>query len=119
MPAKYHQQVGPDRFKQNPIGAGPYKLVRQEPGVRLEFEAFEDYYRPVHIKQLVMIAVPEAATRVAMLEREEADIIYHVPGELIERVKSMRGVMLAPATGGTSSCPPSPWDGTSRPRCYA
>jgi peptide/nickel transport system substrate-binding protein len=101
VPAKYYQQVGPDRFKQNPIGAGPYKLVRQEPGVRLEFEAFEDYYRPVHIKQLVMIAVPEAATRVAMLEREEADIIYLVPGELIERVKSTRGVMLAPVLSGS------------------
>ena len=26
---------------QKPIGAGPYKLVSQEPGVKLEFEAFE------------------------------------------------------------------------------
>jgi peptide/nickel transport system substrate-binding protein len=101
VPAKYYKQVGPDRFKQQPIGAGPYKLVRQEPGVRLEFEAFGDYYRPVHIKQLVMIAVPEAATRVAMLERGEADIIYFVPGELIERVKTTRGVMLAPVLSGS------------------
>jgi peptide/nickel transport system substrate-binding protein len=96
VPAKYYQQVGPDRFKQNPIGAGPYKLVRQEPGIKLEFEAFEGYYRPVHIKQLVMIAIPEATTRVAMLEREEADIIYAVPGELIDKVKCTHGVMLAP-----------------------
>ena len=34
-----------------------------------------------------MVSVPEAATRVAMLERGEADIIYFVPGELIERVE--------------------------------
>ena len=27
VPAKYYQQVGPDGFKQKPIGAGPYKLV--------------------------------------------------------------------------------------------
>jgi ABC-type transport system substrate-binding protein len=70
--------------------------VRQEPGIKLEFEAFEGYYRPVHIKQLVMLAIPEATTRVAMLERQEADIIYAVPGELIDKVKSTRGVMLAP-----------------------
>ena len=38
-------------------------------GHKAEFEAFEDYYRPVHVKQLVMIAVPEGTTRVAMLER--------------------------------------------------
>jgi ABC-type transport system substrate-binding protein len=43
-----------------------------------------------------MIAIPEATTRVAMLEREEADIIYAVPGELIDKVKSTHGVMLAP-----------------------
>ena len=80
VPAKYYEKVGQDGFLQKPIGAGPYKLVSQQPGVKLEFEAFDDYYRPVHIKQFTMVSVPEAATRVAMLERGEADIIYFVPG---------------------------------------
>ena len=86
VPEKYYKQVGADGFKQKPIGAGPYKLVRHEPGVKIEMEAFDGYYRPVNVKQLVMISVPEAATRVAMLERGEADIIYFVPGELINKV---------------------------------
>ncbi len=101
VPAKYYQQVGPDGFKQKPIGAGPYKLVRQEAGTKLEFEAFEDYYRPVHIKNFTMISVPEAATRVAMLERGEADIIYFIPGELIDRVKDNKKLMLAPVVSGS------------------
>ncbi len=101
VPAKYYQQVGPDGFKQKPIGAGPYKLVRQEPGVRLEFEAFEDYYRPVHVKSFTVISVPEDATRVAMLQRGEADIIYLVPGELIDQVKQMPEIMLAPVLSGS------------------
>ena len=88
VPEKYYKQVGADAFKQKPIGAGPYNLVRQEPGVKIEMEAFEGYYRPVNVKQLVMISVPEAATRVAMLERGEADIIYFVPGELINKVRA-------------------------------
>ena len=96
VPAKYYQQVGQAGFLQKPIGAGPYRLVSQEPGVRLEFEAFADYYRPVHIKQLTMVSVPEAATRVAMLERGEADIMYFVPGELIDRVKNNPKLRLAP-----------------------
>ena len=75
---------GKDGFVQKPIGAGPYKLVSQEAGNKIEYEAFEDYYRPVHVKNFTMISVPEAATRVAMLERGEADIVYLVPGELIE-----------------------------------
>jgi len=98
VPEKYYKQVTGDGFKQKPIGAGPYKLVRHEPGVKVEMEAFDGYYRPVHVKQLVMTSVPEAATRVAMLERGEADIIYNVPGELIAKVSKLPGVVLAPRT---------------------
>jgi ABC-type transport system substrate-binding protein len=100
VPAKYYEQTGQSGFLQKPIGAGPYRLVSQQPGVKLEFEAFEDYYRPVHIKQLTMVSVPEAATRIAMLERGEADIAYFVPGELLERVKSNPKVRLAPLVSG-------------------
>src|SRR5215510_5970762 len=90
-----------DVFKQKPIGAGPYRLVRHEPGVKIEMEAFDGYYRPVNAKQLVMVSVPEAATRIAMLERGEADIIYNVPGELISRVGKLPGVTLAPVLSGS------------------
>ena len=96
VPQKYYEQVGQDGFLQKPIGAGPYRLSSQQPGVRLDFEAFDNYYRPVHVKNFTMIAVPEAATRVAMIERGEADIIYNVPGELIDRVRNNPKLMLAP-----------------------
>jgi peptide/nickel transport system substrate-binding protein len=100
LPQKYYEKVGPDGFMQKPVGAGPYKLVSQQPGVKLEFAAFEKYYRPVHIKELTMFSVPEAATRVAMLERGEADIIYFVPGELLSRVKNNPKITLAPVVSG-------------------
>src|SRR5499426_184208 len=67
VPAKYYQQVGPDGFKRKPIGAGPYKLAYVEAGVKLQFEAFEHYYKPVRIKTLTMVSVPEAATRLGNL----------------------------------------------------
>jgi peptide/nickel transport system substrate-binding protein len=101
VPEKYYKQVGPDGFKQKPIGAGPFKVVRHEPGVKIELEAFDGYYRPVNAKQFVMVSVPEAATRVAMLERGEADIIYNVPGELITKVGKLPGVTLAPVLSGS------------------
>ena len=101
VPEKYYKEVGPDGYKQKPVGAGPYKLVNQQVGLKLEMEAFKDYYRPVHVKQFEMIAVPEPATRVAMLERGEADIIYLVPGELINRVKNNSKLRLAPVVSGS------------------
>jgi len=100
VPAKYYQEVGPDGFAQKPIGAGPYRLVGQQAGTRLDFEAFEDYYRPVHVKRFTIVSVPDNATRVAMLERGEADIIYGIPGELIERVRNNPKLMLAPVLSG-------------------
>jgi peptide/nickel transport system substrate-binding protein len=101
VPAKYYQKVGKDGFVQEPIGAGPYKLVSQQPGSKIEYEAFADYYRPVHIKNFTIISVPEEATRVAMLERGEADIIYLVPGQLIDRIKGNPKLSLAPVVSGS------------------
>ena len=101
VPARYYSQVGPDGFKRRPIGAGPYKLAAIEPGVKIQFAAFEHYYRPVHIKDFTMVSVPEAATRLAMLERGEADIIYGLPGELVDRVKKNAKLMLAPVLSGS------------------
>jgi peptide/nickel transport system substrate-binding protein len=101
VPRKYYQAVGRDGFLQKPVGAGPYKLVSQQPGTRLVFEAFEDYYRPVHVKHFEMVGVPEAATRLAMVERQEADIVYFIPGELISRIKRDRNIMLAPVLSGS------------------
>jgi peptide/nickel transport system substrate-binding protein len=101
VPRKYYQEVGKDGFVQKPIGAGPYKLVSQEPGTKIVLEAFEDYYRPVHVKRLEMLGVPEAATRLAMLERQEADIMYLVDGPLIDRVKRNTKLMLAPVLSGS------------------
>ena len=100
VPAKYYQQVGQDGFVQKPVGAGPYRLVAQQPGTRLEFEAFDGYYRLVHVKNFTVVSVPDAATRVAMLERGEADIVYFIPGEMVARVQSNPNIMLAPVVSG-------------------
>jgi ABC-type transport system substrate-binding protein len=100
VPAKYYQKVGKDGYANKPIGAGPYKLASQVPGSKLEFEAFDAYYRPIHIKNFEMISVEDPATRVAMLERGEADIIYDVPGELVARIKNNKNLMLAPVVSG-------------------
>ena len=96
VPAGYYGKVGQDAFMQKPIGAGPYRLTSQQPGVKIEMEAFEGYHRPVNVKQLAMVSVPEAATRLAMLERGEADIVYTIPGELLARARSLPNVTLAP-----------------------
>jgi ABC-type transport system substrate-binding protein len=45
VPAKYYQKVGPDGFKEAPIGTGPYKVVGQTTGQEVVMDAFDDYWR--------------------------------------------------------------------------
>lgn len=75
VPKKYLTQVGEDGFKNQPIGAGPYRFVRQKPGVEIELEANLGYWRRVpSVKTLVLKSVPESTSRAVMLKTAEADI---------------------------------------------
>ena len=96
VPAAYYQEVGSEGFIQAPVGAGPYKLLEEIPGDSLRFEAFEDYHRPVHIKDFTMRSVQEATTRLALLEAGDVDISYNIAGELIPRVESNEDLVLVP-----------------------
>src|SRR5213076_67931 len=82
-PKNYFEKVGPDGFKKQPIGLGPYKFVSMTPGIELVMEANEDYWRKVpSVKRIVYISVPEATTRLAMLKRGEVDVAYLLDGQL-------------------------------------
>lgn len=88
VPKKYVEQVGDDGFKQQPIGAGPYRFVSQEPGIGVVFEAYDKYWRKTpSLRRLVFKGVPEETTRVAMLKRQEADITFGLGGALAEEVR--------------------------------
>ena len=81
VPKKYVEQVGPDGFKKQPVGLGPYKFVSHTPGVELVMEAFEGYWRKMpSVKRVVFKMVPESTTRVAMLKRGEVDVAYLLEG---------------------------------------
>jgi peptide/nickel transport system substrate-binding protein len=97
VPRKYVEKVGEDGFKKAPIGAGPYRFVSFTPGVELVLEAFDGYWRkPPSVKRLVFKAIPDIATRLAMLKRGEADIAYSVSGEIGEEVRRTPGLTLQP-----------------------
>src|SRR5262249_47292256 len=97
VPKKYVEKVGDDGFKKAPVGAGPYKFVSFAPGVELVLEAFEGYWRKVpNVKRLVFKAVPDEATRLAMLKRGEADVVYSIRGALAEELQRTPGLTLKP-----------------------
>src|SRR5262245_43192694 len=91
VPRRYVEKVGDDGFKRAPIGAGPYKLASFKPGVELVVEANEQYWSKLpSVKTLVVRSITDDATRLVVLKRGEADIVYNFRGALAERSEERR-----------------------------
>jgi peptide/nickel transport system substrate-binding protein len=117
VPKTYTEKIGTDAFKNQPVGLGPYRFVSYQPGIELVLEAYTDYWRKMpSVKRLVFKSVPEPATRLAMLKKQEADITYAIYSTLGEEVQRDPTLKLAPTLAGTEWGifvdmyePKSPW----------
>ena len=89
LPSKYFQRVGADAFAKNPIGSGPYKVVKNAIGSLIQLEAVERHWREgvPKFKTVTFLLVPEESTRLAQLRTGEADIIA-VSREKVPEVKA-------------------------------
>src|SRR5213593_2501706 len=97
VPRKYLEKAGDDGFKKAPVGAGPYRFVSFNPGVELVLEANESYWRKSpSVKRLVLKAIPDEATRLAMLKRGDADVVYLLQSALAEEAQRTAGLTLRP-----------------------
>lgn len=104
VPKHYTEKIGNEKFKEQPIGLGPYRFVHYQPGVELVLEANPDYWRKVpHVKRLVLKSIPEATTRLAMLKMQEADVVSAFLGPLAEEVRRDPSLRLEPVA------PPNTW----------
>ncbi|MDO8674032.1 MAG: ABC transporter substrate-binding protein, partial [Dehalococcoidia bacterium] len=75
LPKKYFEERGEDFFFRNPIGSGPWKVVKYEPGLRAELEALDSHWRAVpQFKNIILIGAKEEASLVAMLKTGELDL---------------------------------------------
>ena len=83
-------------FNQNPIGSGPYVFQSYTLGDRIEFEAFEDYFREGHkaqIKHMTWRIIPEGSSRTIALESGEG-------GDLYEKSLRQRAAVCLRSEGG-------------------
>lgn len=84
----YYDRVGEDKFVKEPVGTGPYKLVRYVPGEYVDFERVEDYWgeKPL-VKEARFYFVAEDTTRVAKLKAGEVDFINGCPYPAVKDVE--------------------------------
>ena len=119
VPRTYTEQIGSEKFKERPVGLGPYRFVQFRPGVELVLEANTSYWRKSpSVKRLVLKSVPDATTRVTMLKRREVDVAYALFGPLGEEVRRDSSLKLEPIVSPATQWvvftsrqydPTSPW----------
>jgi peptide/nickel transport system substrate-binding protein len=102
VPKKYIEQVGEEGFRKAPVGAGPYKVVSFTPGVELQLEAFDGYWRKSPaVKKLIFRSLPDETTRAAALKRGDVDVAYFLNGPIAEEVRRTPGLRLMAVRSNT------------------
>src|SRR5262249_20675713 len=119
VPKRYTEAVGSEKFKERPVGLGPYRFGSFRPGVELVVEANASYWRKApSVKRLVVKHVPDATARLAMLKRLEVDVAYALFGPLGEEVRRDPRLKLEPVASPSTQWmvftsrqydPRSPW----------
>jgi peptide/nickel transport system substrate-binding protein len=74
VPAKYHAEVGEDKYKSAPIGTGAFKLNEWRPAEFTLLDAFPEHFRGrPNLDAFRLNVVPEPSVRAIALETGEAD----------------------------------------------
>lgn len=105
----HYEEVGDEAWQSQPMGTGPYQFVSWEREQSADLTAFLDpnrnewqMSRTPHYKDLRVIAVPDASTRVALLQTGEVDLAP-IPISSAEQLTGMEGVSLIEVPAGTQS----------------
>jgi peptide/nickel transport system substrate-binding protein len=86
----------------NLSGTGPFKLVSQEPGVRLVFERFADYWdknSPGNVTSIVFTPIKNEQTRVAALLSGDVDFIAPVSPDYFDQIRASDNAQLVTMPG--------------------
>ncbi len=84
----------PDQLKLGHNGTGPFKFVKYE-GETITYDANMDYWMgPPRIKEVHWTYVGDPSTRLAALQKGEADVIDRVPGDHVDTIKNSPDLQL-------------------------
>jgi len=103
--ADYHLVIQPNGGKDNPnagIGAGPYKVTVNQPGVKHGGERFANYWRgdkAGHADQIEIVVINDPTARLAALQGGQVHLINRVEPKVVDLVKRMPGVSIENVAG--------------------
>ena len=88
----------PDKF---PPGTGPFKFVEWQPGQRIVFERFADYWgHKAYVDRVIMRDIGDATIRFTALQAGDVDIIERTPYEWVQQIVQgkIKGIGFAKAS---------------------
>ena len=105
----YHLAIQPDGGMKDPtsgIFTGPYKITHFEPGVRIEFEKFKDYWNPDvgHFDNIEMLVINDSTARNAALQSGQVQMVNAVAPRLADLIKRVPTIELALTSGRGFYC---------------
>jgi len=106
--ADYHLVIQPNGGKDNPnagIGAGPYKVTVNEPGVRYGGEKFANYWQGDklgHAAQVEIVVINDPTARTSALQGGQVHMINRVEPKIVDLVKRVPGVTIQAVAGRAS-----------------
>ncbi len=96
----YHLIVQPNGGKDGAdagIGAGPYKVAVNEPGIRHVGERFANYWqgdKMGHADQVEIIVINDATARISALQGGQVHMINRVEPKIVDLIKNVPGVTI-------------------------
>lgn len=81
-----------DTLTTEPVGSGPFKFVELLPGDRLVLAKNPDHWEAdqIHVDRLVIRVIPEFSAAVINLEAGDVDMVWSLPPEEIEKLKTSK-----------------------------
>jgi dipeptide transport system substrate-binding protein len=88
VPKAYMEKIGPDAFREKPVGTGPYRLVEYQLNSRIVLERNDSYWGPkAKLKRVTFDIVKDPSARVAAIQSGQVDLTVNVPVREVERLK--------------------------------
>lgn len=92
-PNEYYAEVGPSGMALNPIGTGPYKAVKIEPGKHFVLEKNENYFDgpkgQAQVGRIDVRTMPDINTQMAEMFNGTLDLIWQVPADQAGKLGQM------------------------------
>ncbi len=75
---KHFEQAGRKKFRNHPVGSGPFRFVERKIGEHIVLEANREHIDAPKFDRLKFWIVPDVLTRISLLEAGEVDLISRV-----------------------------------------